>query len=76
MASHWNRKGQSNDRHCCYHRKRNTTRSAAPALRGKCDYQNRRADYVNAVLDKLIDWGFADHNLGLSLAAPQLAEQA
>jgi len=28
------------------------------------DYQNRRADYVNAVLDKLIDWGFAADNLG------------
>ncbi len=28
------------------------------------DYQNRRADYVKAVLDKLIDWGFAADNLG------------
>lgn len=28
------------------------------------DYQNRRVDYVNAVLDKLIDWGFATDNLG------------
>jgi len=28
------------------------------------DYQNRRADYVNAVLDKLINWGFAAENLG------------
>lgn len=28
------------------------------------DYQNRRADYVNAVLDKLIHWGFAAQNLG------------
>ena len=28
------------------------------------DYQNRRADYVNAVLDKLINWGFAADNLG------------
>jgi superoxide dismutase, Fe-Mn family len=27
------------------------------------DYQNRRADYVNAVLDKLVDWGFAADNL-------------
>jgi Fe-Mn family superoxide dismutase len=27
------------------------------------DYQNRRADYVNAVLDKLINWGFAEENL-------------
>ncbi|MEK6707810.1 MAG: superoxide dismutase [Pseudomonadota bacterium] len=28
------------------------------------DYQNRRADYVNAVLDKLVNWGFAENNLG------------
>ena len=28
------------------------------------DYQNRRMDYVNAVLDKLINWGFAADNLG------------
>jgi len=28
------------------------------------DYQNRRADYVNAVLDKLINWEFAAGNLG------------
>ena len=28
------------------------------------DYQNRRADYVNAVLDKLINWEFAAENLG------------
>lgn len=28
------------------------------------DYQNRRPDYVNAVLDKLINWGFAADNLG------------
>jgi superoxide dismutase, Fe-Mn family len=27
------------------------------------DYQNRRADYVNAVLDKLLDWEFAASNL-------------
>ncbi len=27
------------------------------------DYQNRRADYVQAVLDKLINWGFAADNL-------------
>jgi Fe-Mn family superoxide dismutase len=26
------------------------------------DYQNRRADYVNAVLDKLINWEFALNN--------------
>jgi Fe-Mn family superoxide dismutase len=28
------------------------------------DYQNKRADYVNAVLDKLINWEFAERNLG------------
>jgi Fe-Mn family superoxide dismutase len=28
------------------------------------DYQNRRADYVNAVLDKLINWEFALSNVG------------
>jgi superoxide dismutase, Fe-Mn family len=28
------------------------------------DYQNRRADYVNAVLDKLANWEFAAENLG------------
>ena len=27
------------------------------------DYQNRRADYVTAVLDKLINWDFAAKNL-------------
>jgi Fe-Mn family superoxide dismutase len=27
------------------------------------DYQNRRADYVQAVLDKLANWGFAAKNL-------------
>jgi Fe-Mn family superoxide dismutase len=27
------------------------------------DYQNRRADYVNAVLDKLVNWNFAAENL-------------
>ena len=27
------------------------------------DYQNRRADYVNAVLDKLINWEFAMQNI-------------
>jgi len=29
------------------------------------DYQNRRADYVNAVLDKLINWSFAADNYGV-----------
>jgi len=28
------------------------------------DYQNRRADHVNAVLDKLANWEFAAENLG------------
>jgi Fe-Mn family superoxide dismutase len=28
------------------------------------DYQNRRADYVNALLDKLVNWDFAADNLG------------
>jgi Fe-Mn family superoxide dismutase len=28
------------------------------------DYQNLRANYVTAVLDKLINWGFAAENLG------------
>lgn len=28
------------------------------------DYQNRRVDYVNAVLDKLANWDFAAENLG------------
>jgi hypothetical protein len=32
------------------------------------NYQNHRADYVNAVLDKLINWGFAAENLGVSIA--------
>ena len=27
------------------------------------DYQNRRADYVNAVMDKLVNWKFAEENL-------------
>ncbi len=30
------------------------------------DYQNRRADYVNAVIDKLLNWNFAAENLGKS----------
>ncbi len=28
------------------------------------DYQNRRADYVNALIDKLANWDFATENLG------------
>lgn len=30
------------------------------------DYQNRRADYVNAVLEKLLNWRFAAENLARS----------
>jgi Fe-Mn family superoxide dismutase len=33
------------------------------------DYQNRRADYVAALLDRLINWGFAADNLGLAARA-------
>lgn len=33
------------------------------------DYQNRRADYVNAVVEKLINWGFAADILSASLVA-------
>jgi Fe-Mn family superoxide dismutase len=28
------------------------------------DYQNRRVDYLNVVIDKLINWGFVADNLG------------
>jgi Fe-Mn family superoxide dismutase len=28
------------------------------------DFQNRRADYVKEVIDKLINWEFAAENLG------------
>jgi Fe-Mn family superoxide dismutase len=37
------------------------------------DFQNRRADYVNAVLDKLVNWDFAADNLGeiRSVQAPK-----
>ncbi|MCC6161197.1 MAG: Fe-Mn family superoxide dismutase, partial [Nitrosomonas sp.] len=28
------------------------------------DFQNRRPDYVNTVIDKLINWEFAAANLG------------
>jgi len=27
------------------------------------DYQNRRPDFVNAVIDKLLNWDFATENL-------------
>jgi superoxide dismutase, Fe-Mn family len=29
------------------------------------DYQNRRADYIKAFLDKLLNWDFAEKNLGV-----------
>ncbi|MCB0272047.1 MAG: superoxide dismutase [Bdellovibrionales bacterium] len=28
------------------------------------DYQNRRPDYINAFMDKLVNWDFANQNLG------------
>jgi len=28
------------------------------------DYQNRRPDYIGAVIDKLLNWNFAEENLG------------
>jgi Fe-Mn family superoxide dismutase len=28
------------------------------------DYQNRRADYVDAVIEKLLNWVFAQQNAG------------
>jgi Fe-Mn family superoxide dismutase len=40
------------------------------------DYQNRRADYVNAVIEKLINWEFAAGNIGQSGAVRQLAERS
>ena len=33
------------------------------------DYQNRRADYVGAVLDRIADWDFAAANLAQREAA-------
>jgi len=34
------------------------------------DFQNRRADYIAAWLDKLVDWEFAGRNLGRSSDSP------
>jgi len=34
------------------------------------DYQNRRVDYVNALIDKLINWEFAAENLSRTAPAP------
>ena len=36
------------------------------------DYQNRRADYVNAVIDKLLNWEFAARNLAGRYADPPI----
>ena len=33
------------------------------------DYQHRRLDYVDALLTHLIDWDFANHNLGMASVA-------
>jgi Fe-Mn family superoxide dismutase len=40
------------------------------------DYQNRRADYVNAVIDKLLNWGFAADNLGSTLPTTYLEKRS
>jgi Fe-Mn family superoxide dismutase len=37
------------------------------------DYQNRRADYVTAVIDKLINWDFAADNLAESVISHAVA---
>lgn len=37
------------------------------------DYQHRRLDYISAVLDHLVDWAFANHNLS---RAPSPGAQA
>jgi superoxide dismutase, Fe-Mn family len=34
------------------------------------DFQNRRADYIAAWLDKLVDWAFAEKQLAQSSASP------
>ncbi len=39
------------------------------------DHQNRRSEYVNAVLERLIDWGFGVDNLGDCERPPELARQ-
>jgi len=33
------------------------------------DYQNRRADYVNAVIDKLLNWDFAAENIARAVSS-------
>jgi superoxide dismutase, Fe-Mn family len=40
------------------------------------DYQNRRADYVGAILDKLINWAFAAENFSRLSAVPRPAERS
>jgi len=37
------------------------------------DYQNRRADYVNAVIERLLNWEFAEKNLAAAMASPPAA---
>jgi len=39
------------------------------------DYQNRRADYVSSVIERLVHWGFAADNLGEHLATEPIAER-
>jgi len=38
------------------------------------DYQNKRADHVNAVIDKLANWGFAAENLTKAMSAGHEAQ--
>ncbi|MCC7198573.1 MAG: superoxide dismutase [Gammaproteobacteria bacterium] len=38
------------------------------------DHQNRRADYVSAVLEKLVDWDFAADNLAQALTSRHRAQ--
>jgi Fe-Mn family superoxide dismutase len=40
------------------------------------DYQNRRADYVAAVIAHLLDWDFAAANLAAALAGPSSSRAA
>jgi Fe-Mn family superoxide dismutase len=39
------------------------------------DYQNRRADYVSAILKKLLNWDFANRNLQRHRAAAQVLKR-
>jgi hypothetical protein len=40
------------------------TASASARASSSAAAENKRVDYVNAVLDKLINWDFAEQNLG------------